>query len=488
VISVPWILTVIFGVVALSAAILNSWIYWLRRSEPTHLWLSVAALGTFGIAVCIAEMYVAPDPASAVFWHQAAVGSSALLIAGFPLFACALLDTPNPRLVWTGRVLSVGALLFALLPDQVVAQPVPLRPLPMFDTEYYAPSITGWGPAFLGLVGLSFFEVVRFVAANRHKVGQDAVLLASMTAFWCATGINDIAVALELYRGPLLTSAGYAGFLSSFSAILVRRFAHSMTRLEEGVEYLNREAEARSEELRERELQLAQGEKMATLGTLAAGVALEIKEPVDLVSSNVAQLSELRGEPGADHEVRTLLGDSRDAVKRIKDTVSGLLSMANPPEEYREPVDLCEVVRAALPIVRRELEARAQLEEALGEVPPVAGDARALGQVVLNLLINAVHAIPEGRPRRNLVRVETSHRDGQVWLSVRDTGLGIPDEARDRVFDPFFTTRASEFGAGLGLPVAQQLVQRHRGEIEVDSGPGGTTVIVKLPSAHDDSD
>jgi signal transduction histidine kinase len=476
-------MTVIFAVVALSAALLNSWIYWLRRSEPTHLWLSVAALGTAGMALSIAQMYIAPDPQSALFWHQSAIGCSTLLVGGFPLFACALLDTPNPRLVRVGLGLSVCAVIFALLPGQVVAQPIPLRQLPMFNTQYYAPAITGWGALFLAAVGLSFLELVRFVIQNRAQVGRDGVLLSCMMTFWCATGLNDIAVAVDLYQGPLLTSAGYAGFLASFSAILVRRMTESMTRLEEGVEQLNREVETRTEELRECELQLAQGEKMATLGTLAAGVAMEINAPIDLVSVNVARLESLRGESHRTSEVRALLDDSRSAVKRIQDTVSRLLSMSNRPDEPADRVDLREVVRSAIPLVRRELQRRARLDEALGSVPPVLGDARELGQVVLNLLINAVQAIPEGHPDLHYVRIETSVADGQVRLAIRDTGRGIPEEARDRIFDPFFSADQSDSEPGLGLPVANQLVQRHRGAIEVESGPGGTTVVVTMPAA-----
>ncbi|MBW2385906.1 MAG: HAMP domain-containing histidine kinase [Deltaproteobacteria bacterium] len=147
-------------------------------------------------------------------------------------------------------------------------------------------------------------------------------------------------------------------------------------------------------------------------------------------------------------------------------------------------MDLRQVVASALPMVSAEARDRANLVSELGEVPPVLGDERQLGQIVINLVMNALQAIPRGAPLANRVTVTTRTQGDDVALIVSDTGPGIPEDILPRVFDPFFTTKAGE-GTGLGRAVTQQLVSRHRGQIQLDNTPNGTTALVTLP-AHID--
>ena len=145
-----------------------------------------------------------------------------------------------------------------------------------------------------------------------------------------------------------------------------------------------------------------------------------------------------------------------------------------------------EVVTSVLPIVRREALYRAELETRFGEISKVTGEPRLLGQVVLNLVMNALQAIPAGDARANRVSIETRQAGDLVQLVVRDTGVGIPEALRPRIFDPFFTTKAAGTGTGLGLAVTRQLVvERHRGRIDLDCpAQGGTVVTVSLPAAR----
>jgi signal transduction histidine kinase len=122
---------------------------------------------------------------------------------------------------------------------------------------------------------------------------------------------------------------------------------------------------------------------------------------------------------------------------------------------------------------------RARLSTRLAGVPRVLGDERLLGQVVLNLVMNALQAIPEGTPETNQVLVSTSFEGGRVRLVVADTGPGIPEELRARIFDPFYTTKHE--GTGLGLAVTRDIITRHQGSIEVDSSPSGTRMIIEFP-------
>jgi signal transduction histidine kinase len=126
---------------------------------------------------------------------------------------------------------------------------------------------------------------------------------------------------------------------------------------------------------------------------------------------------------------------------------------------------------------------RARIVPDLAPVPPVAGDARLLGQLVLRLVQNALEAAPESDGAHSRVSVSTAFEDGCVRLRVRDAGPGIPADALPRIFDPFFSTKSSDRNPGLGLAVSRQIVSRHRGRIAVATGAEGTTFTVDLPPA-----
>jgi CheY-like chemotaxis protein len=148
-------------------------------------------------------------------------------------------------------------------------------------------------------------------------------------------------------------------------------------------------------------------------------------------------------------------------------------------------MDLREVVAPALRMTRHALRGRARLVEEYGPVPRVEGNESRLGQVLLNLLINAVQAIPEGDPERHEVRVRTgTDAAGHALVEVSDTGSGIPAHVLPRIFDPFFTTKCNGEGTGLGLSICQQIVKAHGGEMRVRSEQGrGSTFTVVLPPA-----
>ena len=236
------------------------------------------------------------------------------------------------------------------------------------------------------------------------------------------------------------------------------------------------------------EARLAQADRMATVGTLAAGVAHEINNPLAYVIANLdvmeRQLPKLCADRAEDLAFfRESLAASQEGCERVRLIVRDLRIFSRAEDDRRVPVDVGAVIDSALNMAGSEIRDRAEL---IRETPPVSavlGDPARLGQVVLNLLLNAAHAIPEGAPREHAITVTTAERDGRVEIRIRDTGVGIPAELLGRIFEPFFTTKPVGVGTGLGLAICHGIVQAHGGSIEVESEPDhGSTFRVLLPA------
>lgn len=269
-----------------------------------------------------------------------------------------------------------------------------------------------------------------------------------------------------------------------------------------------------AEELRRK---LFAADRQAAIGQLAAGVAHEISNPSAFIRVNLSAMREhmarlkrvfdsLRGygsaaatiDPEAKREIEALcaenevdfaLSDMQDMLRdnlagmdRIREITQALRAFGHLEPDRVVPVDMNELVREAAKIVQGELRPRAKLVLELNKVPRLPGDKDRLSQVVVNLLLNASQSISEGSPDTNTVTVRTSHEFDHVVLSVEDTGGGIPPENLERIFQPFFTTRARDKGTGLGLALCAEIARMHAGQIRVDSKQGrGSKFEVRLP-------
>jgi len=236
---------------------------------------------------------------------------------------------------------------------------------------------------------------------------------------------------------------------------------------------------------RRMEAQLRLADRMASVGTLAAGVAHEINNPLAFVLANLEYAIRELSRDGRLPDVVAALEEAREGGTRVREIVRDLKTFSRPDDTTREPLDVGRVLRSALSLAGAELSARAQLEVDLLPTPPVLASEHRLGQVFLNLLINASQAIPEGHPGEHRVRVSSGvHYDGRIRVEVKDDGAGIPPEIRSRIFDPFFTTKPVGVGTGLGLSICHGIVVALGGEITVDSTVGsGSTFRVFLPAA-----
>jgi PAS domain S-box-containing protein len=238
------------------------------------------------------------------------------------------------------------------------------------------------------------------------------------------------------------------------------------------------------------ESQLLVAERMASVGTLAAGVAHEINNPLAYVISNLSFLREQLARPALSPEqlveLREVVAEAEEGAGRVRSIVRDLrtFARAEAEEERPGPVDVARVVDGALRLVRNELSHRARLVCALEPVPRVLGHEVRLGQVIVNLLVNALQALPDRAVEENLVRISLrAGRAGRVELEVFDNGHGMPPEVQRRIFDPFFTTRDVGEGTGLGLSICLTLVQAMGGRIEVTSAPEwGSSFRVVLPA------
>jgi two-component system, cell cycle sensor histidine kinase and response regulator CckA len=256
-------------------------------------------------------------------------------------------------------------------------------------------------------------------------------------------------------------------------------------------------------EQRRLQQQVTLADRLASLGTLAAGVAHEINNPLAVILGNAAYVrkgldglealvaawsvgpAELASFRHGAGEMGKALEDLQDGADRASRIVADLRTFGRPQDDSRDSADVRACAEWALRVTGTQLRARAQVRKQLQPVPAARGSATRIGQVIVNLLINAAQAIKEGHPEDNEIVVSTGLDDpDRVVIEVRDTGAGIAPSDLPHIFEPFFTTKAMHEGTGLGLSICHGIVGAMGGRITVDSAPGrGSTFRVSLPQA-----
>ncbi|QDE88265.1 histidine kinase [Myxococcus xanthus] len=244
------------------------------------------------------------------------------------------------------------------------------------------------------------------------------------------------------------------------------------------------------EQLRATQAQLLFADRLIALGRIAAGVGHEINNPLAFILSNLEYIhQELQQKEHLSEqdrqEVLEALAETRDGAERIRLIVRDLQTLSRAEDVGTGPSDLGSVVRTAAKMAMHELRHRARLVVDCEGLPPVQGNGARLGQVFLNLLLNAAQSIVPGEVEKNEVHiVACESKAGRVAVEVRDTGCGISPEHRERIFDPFFTTKPLGVGTGLGLAVCHGIVTSLGGTLTVESAPErGSIFRVTLPVA-----
>lgn len=326
--------------------------------------------------------------------------------------------------------------------------------------------------------------------------------------------VAEVAVAFNTMMEDLRVTAErrdeYNRELEELNRSLEDRVARRTLSLKEKNDALTEANEA----IKAAQAQLLQSEKMASVGQLAAGVAHEINNPVGFINSNLTTLNDYiacyqkllglygnfvrTSDPDAraallaqiesleaqediafvNQDIQSLLDDSIEGASRVREIVQGMKNFSHADSEERDWVDINECVTSALKVATNEIKYKCEVIESLDDIPLVHCNAGQMGQVVLNLVINASHAIEEhGR-----ITISTLALSDGIELVVEDTGCGIDAENIEKLFEPFFTTKPVGQGTGLGLAIVYGIVTDHGGQIEVDSELGrGTRFTVSLP-------
>jgi two-component system NtrC family sensor kinase len=233
-------------------------------------------------------------------------------------------------------------------------------------------------------------------------------------------------------------------------------------------------------ELERRQDQLVQGKKMSSLGVLTAGIAHQLNNPLNNISTSCQIILEELDQADLDF-LRKMLTNVEQEVYRARDIVKGLLEFSRVREFSLKPTPLEDVVKRSLRLISSQVPPGIDL---VVEVPAdliLELDAQRMQEVFLNLLMNATQAIKE-TPGEIRIAAYADPARHEVIITVEDTGMGIPKDELDRVFDPFYTTKEVGVGTGLGLSIAYGIIEKHHGNITVDSKEGeGTRFTIRMP-------
>jgi len=255
-----------------------------------------------------------------------------------------------------------------------------------------------------------------------------------------------------------------------------RQLEHLADELAAANRQLERSYRDQTHELRETTERARAAERLASIGTLVAGLAHEIGTPMGVIQGHAEMLEASVSDERGQWRLRTI----RDQIERISGIIQTLLNMARPHATEHLPVDLGDVVRGCLEFLAEKLRRRnIVVETELDPAPMIVGDHQKLQQLLLNLFLNAADAMSEG----GTLTVRSSKDTGGIALHVEDTGPGMPPTQLERVFEPFFSTKPAGEGSGLGLMVAQGIAEEHGGSLTVTSETGvGTEFVARFPA------
>ncbi len=345
------------------------------------------------------------------------------------------------------------------------------------------------GILYVGMLEAPYIDLRNKVVYSFFGIGVLGVFLVLLLSFFITTGIirplrEMVWATRKIAEGDLslelsISSKDEIGQLAeSFNHMLVR-LKQARQELEDYGRTLEEKVEQRSRQLKKIQAQLMQSEKLASLGRLASGVAHEINSPLTgILTFSHLLMRRLKDHPELHRELEVIVKETT----RVSAIVRGLLDFARESKPQKRPCNINELILQTLSLVEHQAVFHdIRIVKSLDpQVPMILVDANQIQQVFMNILLNAADAMPAGGVLTITSKLISEDSFAQVRFS--DTGIGIPEKNLNRIFDPFFTTKADKKGTGLGLAVSYGIIDRHRGQIEVQSEEGkGTTFTIRLP-------
>jgi signal transduction histidine kinase len=471
-----------------------------RKNRKPYAAISFGTFAVFGGLAYLSRAHALTWIVHApVFWYFAMFTSYFLFPAALVAFAEQIIGPGYKnfiRRLWQFHLIALPIVLFLDISGIVMIPQlfVPMRLLWALDTltlltAGLLAAIKGKYEARVMLLGIGIFS-----ALSLHD------MFGAPTGVWlmpAGTFIFILLMGYILYRQFTENSRRlqvYSRELEEKS----HRLEEAKAELEEYSRTLEHKVDERTREVREKQAQLVQSSKMASLGSLVAGVAHEINTPVGAISSMNDTL--MRAVEKLKNDLESCLAENRDekagvlsslqavddankvissGTDRVIEIVKRLRSFARLDEAELKCVDINDGLEDTLTIIHHEIKHNITVHKDYGGIPRISCYPGRLNQVFLNLLINAKQAI-RGKGE---ISITTYIRDDKVFVEIKDSGEGISQEKLDRIFDPGYTTKGVGVGTGLGLSICYQIIQDHRGEIKVESEPGqGTTFTVILPT------
>jgi len=322
-----------------------------------------------------------------------------------------------------------------------------------------------------GLVAIGLLVVTAYYASHRF-VGPIR---------WLRDGASRIAGgdftrALNMQSGDEIGEiAGHFDELRSELRHLIKTSSMIGGDLEQRVEQRTRELEHAQAEKDRVVDQLIQAEKLTAIGTMASGIAHEINNPLYAILGSAEAIRDERDIKRCHEHSRSIINYSEDIAKIVQN-LSGYIRPASKHE--LEPIDLTAKLFDALSMARRSvISEHVEFKQDLSSVPEIRAKSEEIQQVFFNIIRNGIQAM-QGR---GVLEISTGHEDDRIWVKIRDTGPGIPEEKLKKIFDPFFTTKGPDEGEGLGLYIVYQIVKKYEGTISVESRPGvGTAFTIQF--------
>jgi signal transduction histidine kinase len=451
--------------------------------EQRHFALAAVTVSAFAILNIPTTAPVLSD-AAVLVCSRIQFALAALHTAAWLRYSTVVVGRPGSR---TDRrtmpVLAIFGAVGALTPAFVTGEVSTLAFEPLGIVYRIARMSLAGDLGYAVVLLLLLVPITRFARGWRRGVANAGVQFAAL-GFLLAMSLNDALVLAGVYSAPFFVDVAFLVPIAAVGYALTSRFveaARSHQALRDGLE---RQVADRTAELGRAQEALHRAEKLAALGQFAAGVAHEVNNPAAAIAANLEYVREHEREDLSENG-RDAVEESIKAVQRIAIIVRQLLDAgrlaANP--EPRVSVELKPLVDGALAVARARFSRRVQLKNRIPGGLHVSAQEGVLTQILVNLVVNSVQAVPEGRADGEVV-VSAEEAEGRVRLLVVDNGDGMEPELLRRVFEPFFTTKPFGSGTGLGLAVSRGLVESLGGDLRLESQPRvGTRAIVELVGA-----